>query len=69
MLKGVWEWLVAHVPWTGAAVATLFLFFRGDIDAASNWLVFVIFALLLVLVWVPAWARMRRIFLQHYHRA
>jgi len=63
----VWEWLVAHVWWTSAAFATLLAVFTDDLDPSEP-LGWVIFALMLVLLWVPAGARMRRIYLRAYHR-
>jgi hypothetical protein len=58
------QWLVAHVWWTSAALATLLVVFPQGRDLSRS-LAWVIFGSALVLLWVPGAARMRRIYLQN----
>ena len=61
MGRVVWEWLVEHAAWTGAAFAipAVLVLDRDSFDALT-WLVS---GLGLVLIWTPAAERMRRVFL------
>jgi hypothetical protein len=62
-----WEWLVAHVHWTGAAFGIVLSLFWTDPDR-SDPLAWGFVALVAALVWLPAAERLRRIFLVRYPR-
>lgn len=67
--QAVWDWLVRRVPWTAAVGVTVGVFTHLGEAPITNPARAAYWLCMLLVVWIPAAARMRMIYLARLDRA